>query len=215
MRYHQKLLCAAALGALMLAGTSEKPAQAAVVLDQSSLGGSFGFGAAIFAIQSLAQTFAVGVNGMLHHIDVELFGVAGSVDAPLVFNVLGATAGVPNATVLATISLDPSEATAGIHTFDVSADNIAVTVGQTLAFALSSATSVGPGDYAGGGFFTGYGGGDAFSNCCVGGLGGWHAPIAAGTDLHFQTFVDQIPEPATLGLIALGLGVLGLRRRRA
>ena len=62
---------------------------------------------------AVAQTFTAGVGGVLAQIDLQL---ARYELVPLVLEIRGTTAGVPNSTILLTLNLDPNT----IPTFDFS-----------------------------------------------------------------------------------------------
>jgi len=46
------------------------------------------------------------------------------------------------------------------------------------------------------------------------GIGGWNGPATAGLLAEFDYFRVQVPEPATIALLAGGIGLLGLSKRR-
>ena len=58
-----------------------------------------------------------------------------------------------------------------------------------------------------------YGGGGHYYRYPPDGVTDWTV-IGSGGDAAFRTYVDAIPEPATLTLLALGVAALARRRRK-
>jgi hypothetical protein len=189
-----------------------------IVIDQQDL--SFE-GAVNFYF--LAQTFTVGLEGNLVGIDVATF-----TDGPTEVVIYGTTAaGVPDITsVLASESFPIlSTATQGALGFQptIFFSPIAVSPGDVLALAVLVPSPSGGGvsnwnsDFSGGS----YAGGAAFRSIGGAPLVGFEPLIVFGSemDLLFRTYVDTgaavtpVPEPATLSLLVLGVGVAGARLR--
>lgn len=192
-------------------------AHAAPVLDQSTLGPDAGFSVTMGPGHALAQTFTVGVAGELTGVAFSLFD-RGRTGGALIAEIRTTASGVPTSTVLASVSLDPSQVKdpiptmpvgpADLNLIDLSAFDIQVGVGDVLALVLTiDPSSVGygasallPDSYADGSLHskqpTGF---ESFE----------------GPDLPLQTFVEPlaIPEPASLALVLAAMGGIGLAAR--
>jgi hypothetical protein len=155
-----------------------------------------------------AQTFTVGITGILTEVDVlvERNGGAG-----LRFDIRPTVNGVPvenDAMTLASITVPASTVPfpASFLDFDVSSFGILISQGEILAMVLSdnSRWFGTPNDpYPGGAAYF------RFADTTF-------TPVFDNLDVGFKTFVEPIPEPSTLAL--LGIGVIGLgflRSRRA
>lgn len=181
-----------------------------IVTDQSfvpsSSIGSYG----IDGSHSRAQTFTVGVGGILSSIDVDVVGINSS--ESVLWDLRPTSGGVPaasNTNTLASGNIMSSALPQGSFSFysiDVSSFNIAATPGDVYAIAfrgtsgntvLSWRVST-AGGYAGGSFFDG---------SPSGGNINWSS--LSPTDAGFDTKVLLIPEPAYVGLCG-GIAALAL-----
>lgn len=201
------------------------PALAGVVLDQSDIPETghtpFGGGSSYqLGPNGVAQTFTVGVTGILDHVafDVEAWTFLGA-PADLRFQLLD---GAFNAI----LTRDIAAAAVPVFGFsgfdwantlnvDLRAAGIAVQAGDHLALKVSSLSG-----YSGLVIRTAYesqsiqyAGGAAYSYDVP---PGFTPPIVLGADFGFRTYV-AVPEPATWGLMIVGFAGLGsvLRRRPA
>jgi hypothetical protein len=194
------------------------PVEATPILDQSFDAPSFlnyGFGGDI----GLAQTFTVGVTGVLTQVDVEIRRDAGIPD--LLLDIRPTIEGVPvasDADALASFVI-PS---AGVPTdaaflsTDLSAAQIAVSLGDVLAIVLRAPGPGGPLNYSWQGSISPplYGSGSGFFR--GGGSPVWFPASSGPTDFSFQTFVEPaaVPEPSTLLLFLLGISAMGVVRKK-
>jgi len=164
----------------------------------------------------VAQTFTAGLSGTLGAVSVDIvnFGVL-----PLDLQIRGVTGGSPNTTVLGEAVVASGAATlAEPITF---AQVIPMTAGTQYAIVASYVGAPPPGagqdqgDWAGaGGNTDAYPGGGLYASN-DGNL--WFSESGPNdyNDQFFQTWVEPVPEPATLGLLTLAvLGVpLAVRKR--
>ena len=155
-----------------------------------------------------AQTFTTGIAGTLSRVELVLNrGDDASEDVTLAILATDASGNPSGATTpLATASLGPAGVgtVEGVVSFDLSAANLEVSVGDVLAIQLSSPAANDPpfreryNWYLG----TDYADGKGFTN------GGTN-----GRDFSFSTFV-AVPEPATASLLGAASLLALLRRRR-
>ncbi len=175
-----------------------------------------------------AQTFTVGITGILTEVQLEVSGGTGTTK-PLNVEIRNTLGGIPTAIdgsrmppdVLANADLGilPDNGPGFFEIVDLTPFGITVTSGDELAISLWSSQVSGPQEA-----YKWYGvqadtypGGDAFNRQSV-----QDKPwTPGGGDLNFRTFVDPappaIPEPTTIALLGIGLvGLAGaeVRRRR-
>ncbi|MBK8100101.1 MAG: hypothetical protein IPK26_23615 [Planctomycetes bacterium] len=186
-------------------------------LDQSYVPNPPNNGLEVTASQPVTQTFTVGRSGFLTRVEIaQINHHRGTPQAPLQVDLVACdSAGVPTATVLASVSFQPGAVpvTRGPLLVDLLLFNIPVVAGQQLGIALSTAAMSGGSTYACSGNAPGgaYAAGQVFIQQNLG-LSVW--------DLSFQTWVSApaswtnygVGHPGTQGvpaLVAAGNPVLG------
>lgn len=200
----------ATLFALFAALVPLLAAQAAPVLDQEYVAAGSNT-LVISSNQPLAQSFTVGLDGILDSVEVQVFRTGTSTTGTVTLSILEVTGGVLGA-VLTSVTRPVTDlaTSAAFLLFDL--DDLDVDVGDTLAIRMVSDTP---------------GGGNCTPACWTGDFPGG---FAGGTgyvfdtpnqrDFGFRTFIEvddvsEVPEPSALGLIVValaGLGFASLRR---
>ena len=242
MRRPEKLVLPVSLGllrllriaaALLIAGGGIRTGLAATgiyggTLDQTYVfSQSLGYSAYVIYSGILqAQTFRVGISGTLAEVDLQVekdgptIDQANQITQPLVLRIVSTVGGAPGSVTLGTVSIPASAVPAAslsqnLVPVDLGPLHISVQSGQLLALQLSSTVPapLHPSDLATCyGFISlsqdGYAPGNAW------GKAGTHAWSSDGFDFGFQTFVQPVPEPGTLGLLGTAVSLLALHRRK-
>ena len=190
-----------ALSALSLLLAVASPAAGAPILDQQAEVGQ----SAAFGLSELtrAQTFTVGVDGVLDSVELLLRD-----SGTKTFEIHATTGGVPvlGSTPLASVSVTFAAGLASWVAIDFSSFAIPVSVGDVLAIVQPGALPVGGFWWAGGG---GYAGGTLYST--IDSSPGAYVAFPS-LDFNFRTYVEA-PEPAA-GLLAAVAALLLLAGRR-
>lgn len=212
-------------------------AQAAAVIDQSSLISLTGADLAASSVQSnpagptrlQSQNLTVGLTGKLTEVDFQLLHLSGTAD--LTVTVARGIVGMPGYAVLGTFQILNADvpqaadiAAGGLLSVDVSSLNAIVHAGEVLSLGITSDTSAfgnssfgwvfGEIDADGNTFnITDYAAG--YNQISQDGGATW---MASGVDRTFRTWVDTsfVPEPASWAMMIAGFGLVGgvLRRQR-
>jgi hypothetical protein len=204
--------------ALVVCGAGAGVTGADVVLDQQNVFVSaIGDTANAFS-QEIGETFTVGVAGELAQVDVYLARFPFTTDN-LVFRIWNTSGGLPSTQLGTDLSLTPaavSTTAAEFESFDVSAFDVNVGVGEVLAFSI---TSTGSTSYILPYSETSlYAGGMPVRKVANVPPTPWEANPGVTRDYGFRTFVDVVPEPGAAAMLAVG-GLAAslptrLRRRR-
>ena len=169
--------------------------------------------------QSICQTFTSGTTGYLEQVALWM-STSYNEQAPATVSILGTVAGSPNSSVVLW-SGSFSNLAQGWFYVDTAVSAPLLTAGQVYGLELQSsalvtgttnldkwyATGYYPATdaYSGGGLYTNTG-------------SGWNPVLSksstATVDAAFITYMQQVPEPGTLGIVLSGLGMLVLFQRR-
>jgi hypothetical protein len=145
------LTLAATVAMIWLAGASE--VRAGGTLDQSNVVSTFTFDAAPASSVSRAQTFTVGLSGLLSQVNLEIYKSTGTLVNPTV-EILGTTNSTPDDAKLLFSTVvplsivptfdSPRPGAFAMTSVDVSSAGIMVTPGEVLAIGLVSDSSGAP-----------------------------------------------------------------------
>ena len=174
-----------------------------------------------------AQTFRVGISGTLTEVDLQVqkagptLEQANAITEPLVLSIVSTAGGAPGSLTLGTVSIPASAVSTSspsqnLVPVDLTPLNISLQSGQLLGIQLSSTVPAPaqPSDTTGYGFITlaqdGYAPGSAWFKM---GTRAWASSFPENFDFGFQTFVQTVPEPGALGLLAIATALLVVPRR--
>jgi hypothetical protein len=196
-------------------------ASAAPLIDQSSFGPDENFASDVFGTVQAAQTFRVGITGMLVQLDLLGRPYLGAPQPESFFlDIRGVVNSHPDdSVVLQTVHVVPGFTSQGVKAFAL---QVPVTQGDLLSFVV----------YNGNAELLGYAGSENSTVSAyefgelwdrgnppfgMEGPGSWY-PNGASTrphDLLFRTYVEprEMPEPASLGLMVIGIAAMGMRRK--
>lgn len=158
----------------------------------------------VTATQSVAQTFTVGLAGLLTRVEMTLSQNRGVPTEDLVFDLVTTDGtGAPTTTQIAHVVLPPSAIppTMGLVSVELTSLGISVSVGEVLAIVLSTNAPGNAEDYGWRGGISGsYARGASFTH-----------GLERSRDMAFRTFVcsqDAIPTVSAWGLIVVTLLLL-------
>jgi len=214
-RHHFLAGAAWVMGLMVFVAASAPQAMAVSVLDQQNVfTSSIGDTANAFS-QSIGQSFTVGIAGELTQVDVYVTRFGFTTDN-LVFRLYSTDGGgMPNVQLGTDLFRTPADipTTAEFETFDVSAFNVSVNVGDVLALVI---TSTGSTSYILPFSETSlYAGGQPVRQVMNIPPDPWQPNPGVTRDYGFRTFVEPIPEPAAMGLLGVaGMFAIGRRRDR-
>lgn len=206
------------LAVLLVSGVLAGRARAVPVLDQefdTTVGVGASGNVTPTASYFYAQTFTVGIAGLLDSVDLQLVKYADGNPSELIVELLRTdSSGAPYGAALATATIGDGSLPAGTVQFvdvDVGSAGIFLGVGDVLAIAAHtrSGNNFGWQREAIGGSTDFYPGGQTYLN---------GSPFMAPTDVGFRTYMDPdvtvADSGSTLGLMGLALAAVGLFRRR-
>jgi hypothetical protein len=200
------------------------PAAAEVVLDQATIPetGHVGFAGAGWVVgpNALAQSFTVGVSGLLDHVALGVEAWPSSSAGDFQFQILNGSNQVLYSQTVSGADL-PHLTNSGLdwdqtYMTDVRSADIHVTIGELYLLKVFSAPAGGGGVWraSNNSGVIDYPGGQAYEYD----IPGFPNPLAIGNEFAFRTYVDTgsgaVPEPQTWALMVIGFGFAGFSLRR-